>query len=107
MGKVGAFCALGDPTSFWRTLDSIGVQVAFRSAFSDHHPYRPSDLRRLAAQASAAGAEALVTTEKDIMNLPGGAEALLAPHKLLWLEIGIEIENEQELLSRILKNSQA
>jgi tetraacyldisaccharide 4'-kinase len=101
-GLVGAFCALGDPTSFWRTLDSLGIQVAFRRAFSDHHPYRPSELRRLAAQASAAGAEALVTTEKDIMNLPEGAGALLEPHKLLWLRIGVEVDNEQELLRLIL-----
>jgi len=100
--KCGAFCALGDPTSFWRTLDALGLQVAFRRAFGDHHPYRPSELRSLAAQASAAGAEALVTTEKDMMNLPEGGEALLAPHKLFWLEIGVEIENEDSLLRRLL-----
>ena len=101
-GPVAAFCGLGEPRSFWRTLELLDIQVAFRLAFGDHHAYTPSDLKHLAVQASAAGAKVLVTTEKDIMNLPDGAEALLYPHKLFWLEIGIEIDNEPELLRRIL-----
>jgi tetraacyldisaccharide 4'-kinase len=99
--RVAAFCGLGSPRSFWRTLDELGLEVAFRWAFSDHHPYRPSELQRLAKQATAAGAEALVTTEKDIMNLCEGAAQILAPHKLFWLKIGVEIENEADLLRRV------
>ncbi|HEY4359484.1 MAG TPA: tetraacyldisaccharide 4'-kinase [Bryobacteraceae bacterium] len=100
--RVAAFCGLGSPQTFWRTLDELGLEVAFRWAFGDHHPYRPSELQRLAKQASAAGAEAFVTTEKDIMNLCEGASAILAPHKLYWLKIGVEIENEEQLLRRLL-----
>jgi 3-deoxy-D-manno-octulosonic-acid transferase len=96
--RVGAFCGLGSPSSFWRTLDELRLEVAFRRVFSDHHPYSPSELRRLAAQASAEGVEALVTTEKDVMNLCEGASALLAPHPLYWLKIGVEIEREDQLL---------
>ena len=101
-GPVAAFCGLGSPRSFWRTLESLGVEVAFRWEFGDHHAYRPADLRRLAVQASSAGAQALVTTEKDIMNLCEGAQELLQPRPLFWLKIGVEIENEEELLRRIL-----
>ena len=84
------------------TLEALGVEVVFRWEFGDHHAYRPAELRRLAVQASAAGAQALVTTEKDVMNLCQNAAELLQPHKLFWLKIGVEIENEQELLRRIL-----
>ncbi len=100
--RVGAFCGLGSPNSFWRTLEHLGLEVAFRRVFSDHHPYSPSELRRLAAEAKAEGVEALVTTEKDVMNLCEGASALLAPHALYWLKIGVEIEREEELLSILL-----
>jgi 3-deoxy-D-manno-octulosonic-acid transferase len=100
--RVGAFCGLGSPNSFWRTLEQLGVEVAFRRVFSDHHPYSPSELRRLAAQATAEGVDTLVTTEKDVMNLCEGASALLAPHPLYWLKIGVEIEREDELLRRFL-----
>jgi len=61
-----------------------------------------SDSPVSAALVSAAGAKALVTTEKDVMNLPEEASSLLKPHELFWLEIGIEIDNEKELLRRIL-----
>jgi 3-deoxy-D-manno-octulosonic-acid transferase len=100
--RVAAFCGLAVPRAFWRTLEELGLEIAYRRAFGDHHRYRPDELRRLARQAVAAGAEALVTTEKDAVNLCEDAVALVAPHKLLWLKIGIEIEKEQEFLRRIL-----
>jgi len=101
-GRVAAFCGLGSPRAFWRTLEELGIEVAFRWAFRDHHQYRPAEVKRLAEQAAAAGAEALVTTEKDVMNLCEGAPAMVAPGKLFWLKIGIEIDNEEEFLRRIL-----
>ena len=100
--KVGAFCGLGSPHSFWRTLDILGLEVAFRRAFRDHHPYSPSDLSRLVVEASAQGVDALVTTEKDQMNLGVEASALFQTCPLYWLRIGVEIDREEELLRRVL-----
>ena len=99
--RVGAFCGLGSPPSFWRTLDQLGLEVAFRQAFRDHHPYSLSDLERLVAQASAQGVEALVTTEKDTMNFCEGASALFLNCPLYWVKLGVEIEREDELMRRI------
>lgn len=96
--RVAAFCGLGNPRSFWKTLEGSGLDVAFRWAFGDHHSYRPGELHRISHQAAAAGAEALVTTEKDFLNLFEGAAKAVAPLKLYWLRIGIEIENEEALL---------
>jgi tetraacyldisaccharide 4'-kinase len=96
--RVAAFCGLGNPRSFWKTLEGSGLQIVFQWAFGDHHSYRPDELRRLAQQAAAAGAEALVTTEKDMLNLFEGAAEVVAPLKLCWLRIGIEIENEEQLM---------
>ncbi len=102
LGRVGAFCGLGEPRSFWRTLEELGIEVAFRQAFRDHRRYDAGDLKGLRERAMAAGVDTLVTTEKDSINLPEGAAALLEPCRGLWLRIGIEIENEDELLKRIL-----
>ncbi len=100
--KVAAFCGLGNPRSFWSTLEALKLDVVFRWAFADHHSYRPLELERLVVLARAAGAEALVTTEKDAWNLCDDAPALAAPFKLYSLKIGIEIENEDELLRQIM-----
>ncbi|MEO8053351.1 MAG: tetraacyldisaccharide 4'-kinase, partial [Acidobacteriota bacterium] len=101
--KVAAFCGLGNPRSFWSTLEELKLDLVFHWAFGDHHSYRPGELQRLLAQARTCGAEALVTTEKDALNLCAGATAIVSPLKLYWLKIGIEIEKEEELLQQILQ----
>jgi tetraacyldisaccharide 4'-kinase len=102
LGPVAAFCGLGNPRAFWRTLEELGVTVRFRWAFRDHHLYKPSELERLKNQALDCGAEIFVTTEKDVMNLCDHAMTMLAPLKLQWLKIGIEIDREEEFLQHIL-----
>jgi tetraacyldisaccharide 4'-kinase len=101
-GKVAAFCGLGNPNTFWRTLEELEIDVVFKWAFEDHHQYKPHDLERLAKQAADCGAESMVTTEKDAMNFCEHAADIVAPYKLQWLKIGIEIDREEEFLRRIL-----
>jgi tetraacyldisaccharide 4'-kinase len=102
LGRVAAFCGLGNPRAFWQTLDDLEVEVAFRWTFGDHHHYKPAELERLAKQATQSGADTLVTTEKDMINFCEHVTAIVAPHKMLWLRIGIEIEQEEEFLQQIL-----
>ena len=102
---VIAFCGLANPRTFWRTLDTLGVDVHFRWAFGDHHRYRIQELRRLMRRAKAEGAEAVVTTEKDVANLSVNALKLLAPLPVYALEIGIEVDDPaglMELLNTVL-----
>jgi len=101
-GRVAAFCGLGNPRTFWRSLEELEIDVTFRWSFGDHHQYKPSELERFARHATDTGAEALVTTEKDMMNFCEQAAQIVAPHKLLWLKIGIEIDREEEFLQHIL-----
>jgi tetraacyldisaccharide 4'-kinase len=102
LGKVAAFCGLGNPNAFWRTLEELEIDVQFRWAFGDHHHYKPAELERMAEQAAICGAETLVTTEKDVMNFCNHAAKIVAPHKVFWLKIGIEIDREEEFLQHIL-----
>ena len=98
---VAAFCGLGQPRTFWRTLEILGIRAAPRLVFQDHHRYTPGDLQEIGREAQEAGAQALVTTEKDMMNLPTGAAL---PLRVYCLRIGIEIENEPELLRYLFTN---
>jgi tetraacyldisaccharide 4'-kinase len=100
-GRFAAFCALGNPQSFQRTLQHLGIEPINWMEFEDHHRYRPHELRRIAAHARLAGASALVTTEKDAINLCEGSDHLLAPLPLYWLQVGMRIEREDEFLNEI------
>jgi len=69
--------------------------------FEDHHRYRPNELRHMAAQFRAKGAKALITTEKDAVNLCDDCDSLIAPLPLYWLKIGMRIDGEAELIKAL------
>lgn len=86
--KVYAFSALGNPAAFPKTLDALGAEVVRHRAFRDHHWYTGADLGAIAREAEEAGAEAIVTTEKDavkIRSFPG----LGAPLYVLAVELAL------------------
>ena len=99
--KSVAFCGLGNPESFWRSLAEVGVCPIEQHHYGDHHRYTPNELRRLAQHARELGAEVLLTTAKDAVNLCSEFEAVAAPLKVYWLEIGIGIDRRDDLLARI------
>ena len=68
--KVMAFCGLGNPAAFFADLRSWGFAVVAESIFPDHHVYRRRDLERISSLAQGTGAQAILTTQKDVMNLP-------------------------------------
>jgi tetraacyldisaccharide 4'-kinase len=99
--RVAAFCGLGNPEYFWWTLAALGLHVAARIEFEDHHAYRPHELRYMGRQFRDEGIEAVVTTEKDLVNLCEDPDHLLAPLPLYWLRIGVCLDREDEFLDAI------
>jgi len=99
--RGAAFCGLGNPQAFRRTLEGLGVQLADWVEFPDHHRYSPSELKHLAAQFAAKGAAAILTTEKDVVNLCDEADSVLAPLRLYFLRVKMVIEREEEFLREI------
>jgi tetraacyldisaccharide 4'-kinase len=102
-GRVGAFCGLGNPESFRRTLEVLGLDLADWVEFEDHHRYRPQELQRISQSAVAGGASVLITTEKDAVNLCDSCDDLFAPLPLFWLKVRMKIERESEFVSEIEK----
>jgi tetraacyldisaccharide 4'-kinase len=79
-----AFCGLGRPEKFRRTLEANNIKLCGWHAFADHYPYSKTDLDRLAAEAERNGAR-LITTEKDAERLPAHSGLLdTLPVKLEW-----------------------
>ncbi len=67
--RTAAFCGIGNPAGFRKTLESLGVEpVAFRE-FPDHHPYGRDDLDALSDLVEKSQAEAIVCTEKDLVKI--------------------------------------
>jgi tetraacyldisaccharide 4'-kinase len=78
--KFFAFCGIGNPQGFIADLRGAEIPVAGHLFFRDHHRYSAPDMRHLEKAASAAGADALLCTEKDLFNL----DDLALPATPLW-----------------------
>jgi tetraacyldisaccharide 4'-kinase len=98
--RLLAFAGLGSPQGFADTLDAAGIRrPAPVVEFPDHHWFTPSDLRELVRDAQAAGAQGLITTEKDWVRLRDLAPAPLP----LWvLPVRLVLESGQETWQRLL-----
>lgn len=96
--RVLAVSGIANPLAFHRTLADLGAVLAGRLAFPDHHAYGPADLARVEASAREAGAELIVTTEKDAVRMPAGS--LSWP--ILILRVDLEITEGVEVLKRLL-----
>lgn len=85
--RVLAFAGIADPSRFFATLRAEGAEIVRGEALGDHELLSETLLRRLEAEANAAGAQ-LVTTEKDAARLP----AQWRP-KVLTLVVRLRIED--------------
>ncbi|HXM42207.1 MAG TPA: tetraacyldisaccharide 4'-kinase [Bryobacteraceae bacterium] len=101
--RVAAFCGIGNPGYFWCMLADLGLHAPISIEFEDHHTYKPHELRYMARQFRDDGIEAVLTTEKDLVNLGEDPDGLLAPLPLYWLRIAVHLDREDEFLAAISK----
>jgi tetraacyldisaccharide 4'-kinase len=67
---IAAFCGLGNPIAFRRTLEDLGADlIAFRT-YPDHHPYHRADVEELCSWAESLPSDTIITTtQKDFVKL--------------------------------------
>ncbi|KAF0096374.1 MAG: tetraacyldisaccharide 4'-kinase [Puniceicoccaceae bacterium 5H] len=86
--KVAAFSAIAVPESFEKFVEQYGAEIVLRRRFLDHHRFREEEIEELYEQARVAGAEWLITTEKDAVRIPTG---WAKPMPVFYLRVEIEI----------------
>ncbi|HUI40406.1 MAG TPA: tetraacyldisaccharide 4'-kinase [Terriglobia bacterium] len=101
---VHAFCGIGNPEAFFSDLRRWGFDVVRESVFPDHFAYRNLNFARTSPGGEVA---ALLTTEKDLMNLQGlkisevGVPVLACVTRL---EIDDEVEFDAALFSQLSRS---
>lgn len=91
-----AFCGIGNPNGFRRTLASIEPRLGAAEliTFPDHHHYGAADLERIATRACSRGADLLLTTEKDLVKLPTTIDG----RPVRAVRIGLQLPSGAEVL---------
>jgi tetraacyldisaccharide 4'-kinase len=101
--KVAAFCGIGNPEAFRKTLSSLRVKVETFRTFADHHPYSATDVATLNNWASHNTTDGVVvTTQKDLVKL---RLTHLGECKLWALRVQLRIHMGQDALDRKLKEA--
>lgn len=88
-GPALAFCGLANPEPFRNSLTGL-VELKGVTVFADHYAYRAADLAELVGQARRQGAEALITTAKDLVKI----RALDCPLPLYVLPVELALPDD-------------
>jgi tetraacyldisaccharide 4'-kinase len=89
---VAAFCAIGNPESFFSLVHRGGYQLCHTQVFRDHYVFTQADLDRVARDAISRGGQILLTTAKDEVKL----RKLSFEMPCYAVDIKIEIERAEQ-----------
>ncbi|MDR0484539.1 MAG: tetraacyldisaccharide 4'-kinase [Alphaproteobacteria bacterium] len=91
-----AFCGIGMPFKFKKTLEKNNIKVLDFVSFSDHHNYTNTEIEDLINKAEEQNLK-LITTQKDYVKIP-----LQYVEKILSFNIELQLPNSEILLNKII-----
>jgi tetraacyldisaccharide 4'-kinase len=101
-GPVFGFCGIARPEQFFAGLENAGLHLGGRKYLRDHYNYSEHDVKLLLQQATSAGAQAFITTEKDAVRLGPLVSAFPADLPLKTAKLTIEIESPDAAIDWLL-----
>ena len=96
--RAALLSALARPDGFEADVRSLGIEVVAHARHRDHHRFTSDELRAAFGDARARGADALVTTAKDLLRVPPHESAL----PLLMLKSRLELTEPAPFVERLL-----
>jgi tetraacyldisaccharide 4'-kinase len=101
-GPAAAFCGIGNPEAFRRSLLDLGARLEDYRVYPDHHAYGRADREELHRWADGLPAGTMiVTTQKDVVKL---RLSRLGDRPLWWLRIRLCVESGQDALDGCLRS---
>lgn len=91
--KVSAISGIAVPESFENGLIKLGAEIVHNARYADHHRYTQQEIIETINQAVAAGAEMILTTEKDAVRFPRVERCDLP---VIYLRVEIEMLSGSE-----------
>jgi tetraacyldisaccharide 4'-kinase len=99
--KCTAFCGIGNPDSFKRILQAMGLEIITNKVFPDHYLYKSKDINIIKREYSKNKSDLVITSEKDSMRLLNYKNEL-KDLPVFYIEITAQfIDGEKQILEEI------
>ncbi|MCL5279466.1 MAG: tetraacyldisaccharide 4'-kinase [Planctomycetes bacterium] len=98
--RIFAFCGVGNPQSFFHTVEQSGAVLAGSIAYDDHHRYAVTDLERIYRKAARRKASLILTTQKDWTKIAPLASP--GEPRLAYLAVELQITAGQQPLTALI-----
>ena len=109
VSRVFLTAGIGNPQTFRDSVLAFGLHVVGACWWPDHHRYREADAKSMEQLARGAGAEAVFTTEKDLVKLQHLARDWTVPVIALRADLDFPDEDVRTVLEqvqRVIPNSE-
>ena len=97
--KVICVAGIASPTSFFKNIEMLGMDVIHQESYPDHHYFKTEEITRLLEMAEKEDAY-ILTTEKDIVKIRRVSDS----DRVLYLEIKVHFlkgeQNAKKMISR-------
>jgi tetraacyldisaccharide 4'-kinase len=106
---VFAFCGIGNPEAFLKTVENLGAKTTGSMFYDDHHEYAPGDLADIRRKAESTKAEFVLTTEKDWTRISPGSgrhfEDFPESMPLACLDVRLEFTAGEDALRGLIEKA--
>lgn len=99
--NAALICGIGNPQAFAEDILQAGINIVAESFFADHHPFTQAEMDEVTRQAREAGADFIITTEKDAMRLERISQGDIPVYAA---RLELESDDEVRLKSLLLRN---
>ena len=96
---VYGFCGIAQPDSFYDILRKSDLNLVGFESFEDHHAYISDDIKSICNNGLSAGAQAMITTEKDLVKIRN-----IFPQDFPLLTLRIRFQMDKDFDRYLLKN---
>ena len=104
--KVYAFCGIGNPESFLRTVKTLGAEIVGSKIFNDHYHYSEACIADIFEQAEKLKADLILTTQKD-QNKINRAASPKTEIPLAYIAIEIKFLSGEDKLRGLIEKTLA
>jgi tetraacyldisaccharide 4'-kinase len=104
--KIFAFCGIGNPRAFFKTIEKLGTDLADSKVYNDHHHYTQRDIDEICKQAGASGSDLILTTQKDWTKI-APLDSLKKDIHFAYLEIELKFTAGEDKLKELIEETMA